>query len=305
MFRARLRSSITKGVLALSLGLLAWGVAAQEIYWVDAVVNTRLVKNGEPFRFVLTAGAQNGYVHLPGKTGIFPECHILDYHEKDVSKRHEGYIARQGIYRLSAFSLEEIIVPGQRVHFSWVQGNTATVQTKPIPISIQSMYPETGFFLIDPRPPRRASNTMLIVSSALGLFILAVWMGQGVRGRKRKAPAPAHWEAIKNLESLGKSRLVAEATKSDKYFTKLSHIIRQYIAKRYNFPALELSRIAIVEELMRQGVEAKRREIINKLLQKTDLVKFAREPVDYRQVAEAHGMAREIIILTQKEEVRT
>jgi hypothetical protein len=294
------------------VSLLAWvsllglsSAQAMEPYWVDAVANTRLVKAGEPFRFVITAGAQNGYVHLPGKTGVFPECHVLGYKEKDVSKRHEGYLARQGIYRLAAFSLEEVILPTQLVRFSWSHGTTATAQSLPIQIGIRSMYPETGLSLIDPRAPKRASNTVLIVSLSLTMLLLAIWVARGWKRRPKKEQPkpPAHLEAMQHLEALGKSRLVAEATKSDKYFTELSRIIRQYIANRYHFPALEMSRLAIVEELMRLGVEAKRRELINKLLQETDLVKFAQEVVDYRQVAEAHGLAREIIALTRQEEV--
>ena len=301
----RLLYTLSMIVLLLGAGhVLAPKAGAMEPYWVDAVVNTRLVKCGEPFRFVITAGAQNGYVHLPGMTGIFPECHILEYQEKDVSKRPEGYIARQSIYCLAVFALEEIIIPAQTVRFSWAQGTTATAQSMPRQIGIRSMYPETGFSLIDPRAPKRASNTVVIVSLAAGLILLAVWVARGWKRRPGKEPPkpPAHLEARKKLEALGKSRLVAEATKSDKYFTELSRIIRHYLANRYQFSALEMSRQAIVEELMRLGVEAKRRELINKLLQQTDLVKFAQEAVDYRQVAEAHGLAREIIALTKQED---
>jgi len=299
-----LRFLVISKAVALSLLLLIQPVSALEPYWVDAMVNTRLVKCGEPFRLVITAGAQNGWVHLPGKAGVFPECHILGYQERDVSKHHEGYIARQGIYRLVVFALDEIILPAQTVRFSWADGNTAAARTFPIKIGIQSLHPEAGFSLIDPRPPHRARNTWLILGMAAGLLITAVWIGVGWKGQPRPAPppSPAHLEALENLEALGKSRLVAEATKSDKYFTELSRIIRQYLAHRYHFPALELSRSAIIQELMHQGVEAKRRELINRLLHETDLVKFAQEPVDYKQVAEAHGLAREIIALTREAE---
>lgn len=275
---------------------------AAENIWVDAAVNTRLVKTGELFRFVVTAGAKNGMVYLPGRGVVLPDCQVLNYQEKDVSKRHEGYLAVQGVYTLAAFSLEDIIIPSLPIKITWPQGDTATAYSVPIQIKMRSMYPEAGLSLIDPRAPRQAPRIWELLVLAGFCLLLVVWIIRGKAGRPKKSVPrlPAHIEAMRGLEKLGKSKIVTEATRSDQYFTELSRIIRHYIANRFHFPALEMPRTAIVNELITRGVEAKRRELINRLLKESDLVKFAQEAVDYKRVAEAHGLAREIIMLTKE-----
>ncbi len=283
---------------------LAWPASARayETQWVDATVNTRLVKCGEPFQFMLTAGARNGWVRLPGKNAVLPGMEVLDYREQDVSKRHEGYLARQGIYRLAVFSMEEAILPPLRVVFAWADGNTTAAASLPLRVGIRSLQPEPGFALIDPRPPRRAHSLWGTLLLSGGLLAAAFWVAVMWKPRppKKRPVPPAHLEALRRLEMLGTSRSVAEAPKNEKYFTELSHIIRKYLAQRYQFPALELNRSAIIRSLVEKGVEAKRRELTNRLLQETDLVKFAQEPVDFKRVATAHGLAREIINLTRE-----
>lgn len=302
-----LRRVLSKGCLGLLVLVLhlAGTLAAQayETQWVDATANTRLVKVGEPFQFILTAGARNGWVRLPGENAVLAGAQVLDYQERDVSKRHEGYLARQGIYRLTVFSLDEVILPPVRVVFEWADGTTTAAESLPVRMGIRSLRPEQGFALIDPRAPRRAHSLWGTLLLAGGLLSAALWVAVMWKPRppKKRPLPPAHLEAFKRLESLGTSRSVTEAPKNDKYFTELSHIIRKYLAERYQFPALELNRSAIVRILGEKGVEAKRRELINRLLQETDLVKFAQEPVDFKRVATAHGLAREIINLTKEQ----
>jgi hypothetical protein len=284
---------------------LAGGVIAaqaEEAVWVEAAVNTRLVKCGEPFKLVLTAGARNGVVKLPGKSAVIPGAHILDYTERDVSSRHEGYVARQGVYRLAAFTTEDVILPPLPVWVQWADGSTATAFSWPQRLGLLSLRPEAGLSLIDPRPPRRSLNVAGTV--ALAALLLAAGVRLLLAGRRRpkrkSAPPPAHLEALRQLETLGASPVVASAELSREYFTALSRIVRRYLAHRYHFPALELARTTILARLESLGVEAKRRELIDQLLSETDLVKYAQEPADSKRVAAAHGLAREIIRLTRE-----
>lgn len=293
--------------LAGFFGTLQIAAAEQKSFWVDAVVNTRVVSMGEQFRLVLTAGARQAWVSLPGKNVILPGCRILDYHEQDVSSRHEGFIARQGRYSLAAFSIEEIIIPSLPVLFQWPQGNTGAAQSLPITITVRSMYPKQGLELRKPRPPRPAGNTVRIIllSVILAAFLVFAIYQLRRRSRKQKPPLPAHLTALYQLETLGKSVLAAEGRPAA-YYVELSRILRQYLAARYQFPAMEWSRLAIIRELEQRQVEAKRREMINRLLQETDLVKFAHGrlsgPAAVTRQARVLGRARAIIELTAKKE---
>lgn len=288
--------------LALFLAGGLDALAAEDAVWVEAAVNTRLVKCGEPFKFVLTAGARHGVVKLPGRSAVIPGAHILEYTERDVSSRHEGYVARQGVYRLAVFAIEDVILPPLPVWVQWADGSTATAFSWPERLGLLSLRPEAGLSLIDPRPPRRSLNVvgtvvLAVLLLAAGLRLLAA--GQR-RPKRRSAPPPAHLEAQRQLEALGASPVVASAELSREYFTALSRIVRRYLASRYHFPALELARTTVLARLESLGVEAKRRELIDQLLSETDLVKYAQEPADSKRVAAAHGLAKEIIRLTRE-----
>lgn len=288
----------------LAVGLAcAWNAArAEDAVWVEAAVNTRLVKCGEPFTFVLTAGARNGVVKLPGKSAVIPGAQILEYAERDVSSRHEGYVARQGVYRLAAFTLEDVTLPPLPVWVQWPDGSTATAFSWPQQLGLRSLRPEAGLSLIDPRTPRRSLNVVGTVGLAALLLAAGLRLLLAGRRRPKRPPVqpPAHLEALHQLEALGASPVVASAELSREYFTALSRIVRRYLAGRYRFPALELARTTILARLESLGVEAKRRELIGQLLLETDLVKYAQEPADSKRVAAAHGLAKEIIRLTRE-----
>lgn len=295
--------------LAGYFGMVQIAAAEPNSFWVEAAVNTRVVNMGEQFRLVLTAGARQAWVRLPGKNVVLPGCRILTYHEQDVSSRHEGYIAHRGSYDLAAFSNKEIIIPSLPVLFQWPQGNTAASQSLPIEITVRSMRPKPGLKLRAPRPPRSAGYAGEIIILGLSLAAILAFVIYQIRRkriRKRKPPLPAHLTALHRLEILGKSQLAAEG-RPGAYFIELSRILRQYLAARYQFPAMEVSRLAIIRELEQQHIEAKRREMINRLLKEADIVKFApgrlSGPEAITRMAQARDRAREIIELTRKRDV--
>ncbi|MCK5219530.1 hypothetical protein KAR10_08410 [bacterium] len=294
--------------LAGFFGMIQIASAEQKSFWVDAVVNTQVVSMGEQFRLVLTAGARQACVHLPGKNVVLPGCRVIDYREQDVSSRHEGFIARRGSYYLVAFTIEEVIIPSLPVLFQWPQGNTAVAQSLPLEITVRSMHPKPGLKLRKPRPPRSAGKTVsitLLGTSLATILALVIYQFRRRRARPQLQP-PAHLTALHQLEALGKSRLAAEG-RSKPYFQEFSRILRQYLAVRYQFPAMEWSRLAIIRELEQRKIEAKQREMINRLLREADIVKFARTrltgPTAIAQIARAQVRAREIIERTRKREV--
>jgi hypothetical protein len=295
--------------LAGFFGGVQIAAAESKPFWVEAEVNTRAVSMGEQFRLVLTAGARQAWVRLPGRHVVLPGCRIIDYHERDVSSRHEGFIAHRGSYCLAAFSIEEIIIPSLPVLFQWPRGNTAVAQSLPLEITVRSMHPKPGLNLRKPRPPRCAGNAvgMVILGTSLAAVLAFVmYQFRRQRSRKKKPPLPAHATAFHQLEALGKSRVAAEG-RAEAYFIELSRILRQYLAAQYQFPAMELSRLAIIRELEQRHIKAKRREMINRLLEEADIVKFARNrlvgPAAVTRMAQARARAREIIELTRQREV--
>ncbi len=118
---------------------------------------------------------------------------------------------------------------------------------------------------------------LLLVIIVLGVF----WF---VRRRKKKKPLfagkvkpslPPHIVAIQKLEELRLAK-VWQKGKVKEYYTQLTDIVREYMERRYEFNAPEMTTEEILEEL---GVKKINKEITSKLkasLTLSDLVKFAK-----------------------------
>ncbi len=285
------------GILGAASGARAAVLPEAGGVWLDAVTSTHTVYVGDPFRFVLTAGAKNAAVRLPGPHVIFPGCRLVKYSEEDVSQRHEGYTARQGKYLLVAFALERVIMPAQKVFFSWPDGTTRTAVSQPVTVRVLSLEPAENFELQKPRPMKAANPWWpyaVLLASAAGLVL--VWRRRP-RPKRAAAVSPPHVEAFAGLEALGKSRTVAEG-RIDHYYTDLSRILRRYLARRYRFPALENPRAEIIRHLADAGLGPEPLAVIDGLLEQADLVKFAKAEVDFPKIAEAQKKARQFILDT-------
>lgn len=297
----KVRFRVLFGALLAALAPTLPAAAAGPEVWVEATLTTPAARLGEPFKLVVTAGARNGEVRLPGPDVVLPGCRTTAYREQDVSQRHEGYTARQGVYTLAGFTLDRVELPALDVRFTWPDGATSTASTPPLVLKVPSLSPGTGFDLRDPRPPLYPPRTWPYLT-AVAVLLLALW---AVRARKRRHPrAPVlpapHLEAFAALEALGKARVVAEG-RVDLYFTELSRILRRYCSRRFGLPALEQPRLWIYTELRRRKLPLKARRLINSLLIRADLVKFAKVQVDFKRIAEAQRRAHAFVTLTRPE----
>lgn len=281
-----------------ALGVLAAAggpSAAAENCWVEAYNNTSYVQLGETFRYVLTAGARDGLVKLPGPGAPFPGCQVLRYSETDVSLRHEGFMARQGTYTLAAFAVDRIETPPLQVHFAWPDGTTATARAPLRTLSVGSEFPQ-GLRLKPPRPPWPAAwDWLLTCLLVAGLGVAAWGFGRRLRDfRPAAGSAPPHSEAFRQLEWLRKSTAFAQLL-ADDYFVGLSKILRRYVTDRFQFPALELPRQEILDRLKAGGTPPGLCRLLDVLLFRADLIKFAKVQVTFSHMIKAHKRARRFI----------
>jgi len=86
---------------------------------------------------------------------------------------------------------------------------------------------------------------------------------------------PPHERAIRELERLSGEKLWQNGRVKE-YYTRLSDIIRDYIARRYGLPALETTTPELVDMLRRSDVDRRECDRAGELLGLADLVKFAR-----------------------------
>jgi large-conductance mechanosensitive channel len=120
----------------------------------------------------------------------------------------------------------------------------------------------------------------------LGLLILALAVFLLVKYyRKRKAKIstlipvkptePVHITALKELDKI-KAQKLWQQKQVKEYYVRITHVIRWYISKRYNIPALEETSDEILDHLAFLKLNQKNYEELEGLLNLADLVKFAK-----------------------------
>lgn len=95
-----------------------------------------------------------------------------------------------------------------------------------------------------------------------------------------RGPAdPPHVAAIKQLEKLHTQKLW-QSGKSKQYYTGLTDILREYLAGRYNFQAMEMTSAEIIARIRELSVEERASKRLGSLLEVADFVKFAKYEPD-------------------------
>jgi len=91
----------------------------------------------------------------------------------------------------------------------------------------------------------------------------------------------------------------------DKYFQELSRLLRHYLADRFCLSALETPREEIICALREQGVSAHTRRLLNSILLRADLVKFAKTWAEFSQIAVAQRRAHLFVDRTRPAGTKT
>jgi hypothetical protein len=118
--------------------------------------------------------------------------------------------------------------------------------------------------------------------------------------RESEIHIPAEVIAFNRLSELEQKKLW-ETGKINEYHTELSEIIRRYLEGRFKFIALELTTDEILTEL-KSVINNDLFKKLQKILERADLAKFAKnQPTDLQNL-ESMSLAKEIISSTKKTE---
>jgi hypothetical protein len=154
-----------------------------------------------------------------------------------------------------------------------------------------------------PRPQREiwwaARNAVLYALGALPIAALALLGLNTLRRRLRRPPAPPSprpaWEvALEELRLLESARLL-EAGEVERHLDQTVHVLRQYLGARYGFVALESTTRELLRELGERAPGFPQRLEVQSLLERSDLVKFARRLPTHEECREALASVRETV----------
>jgi hypothetical protein len=148
---------------------------------------------------------------------------------------------------------------------------------------------------------RRYLPYLALVIAALAAIPVAVVL---LRRRRRAeeelaAPRPPHELAVEDLLALEREDLLATG-QYERFYTRLSFILRRYLGGRFLFYALEQTSSEILDTLKNMDLSHADHERVRRLLLESDLVKFARREPDLDDRNSAISRVRDLVETTRE-----
>lgn len=278
-------------VLSLLISCLPFWFFAQSIS-VNAEMDSACIWIGEQTKFTLSA------IQPKDKQVVFPlfsdsivnGLEIVDYCKKDTVLLPSGEIKVSESYVVTSFDSAMIFVPNMPI----VDGND-TFFTNPLVLKVLSVPIDTTQHAIADiknvvKPPFDWISFLTITAIVVLSVIVILMIIFIIRWYKKKFKKeysecqeivdnrPAHVIAYEQLELLRQKQLWQKSLFKE-YYTDLTDILRQYIDKRFNISAMEMSSEDLIGEFKSHKDLNANKELmtlLRSILSISDLVKFAK-----------------------------
>jgi hypothetical protein len=240
---------------------------------------------------------------------------VKDYKIYDEEKTKQGNKINKNEYLITTFTTGEYVIPPITVNYTDPDGEKKEIKSEPLFILVKSV----GATEADKedirglKPPidiRGTYLSYLLILPTVALLAAGGFLYYRRRARGLALPEipeelkkPAWEVALLELDSLRECDLLKKK-EIKRYFTTLSDIIRKYIQRRFEFPALDRTTEEIRGEMKRARLDQSIRELVTGLLFFCDLVKFAKYVPSNGEIEESLNQAYSIVNLTKPQEVK-
>lgn len=306
--------------LFVQLFLFAFLLHAQQSpVTVESRIDKSAITIGDTVRYtVRLTYAENIKVNWPALGANLGAFEIRDYH-KPEPRRVKDRMVEEISYTISTFDTGRFDIPSLALDYQ-IPPDTLRrqLQTEKLEIYVASMRPSQDGDIRDIKTPWELPRdwkfialvgggvAVILLLAGLGYYFWRKRQGKTLLPTKAEPARPAHEIALEALRQLRESDLLAIG-KIKAYYVELSEIIRRYIEGRYFVPALEQTTGELLDNLKTVTLEANPRAILHDLLERSDLVKFAKyepTPNDHDhawQLAESFVEATKLVMLTPSE----
>lgn len=255
---------------------------------VELSLDTMQILIGDQTKMTITATVKDG------SRVVFPKykerqiltrgIEVVEALNADTTKVENGMITVRKAYTITSFDENLYYIPSQKILINGKPVMTGNLALKVLTVPVDTLHADKFF------PPKDVQNnpfewkewsgvfmcTILFVAFLLLALYIRKRLGDGkpaVNKIKVKKLIPAHKKAITGIERL-KTEHTDISGNQKAYYTELTTIIRQYIAERFHFNAMEMTSREIISRLRQESEEAVN-ELIE-LFRVADLVKFAK-----------------------------
>ena len=314
--------------LLLFLGLFE-SAFAQDVR-VRALLDTASMRIGEQTRLRLSVE------HAPGVQVQFPfladslvsKVEVIDRTAIDSTMQENKSVLERQTFTLTSFDEGAYNLPA--LTFTYRKPNDPTeysIQTEPLTLAVSGVplpqAPPTqdtsataeAENIRDIKPPLAVPRTFLEVAPYLvgaillfGGIVWAIWYFRTHRkvanadaGVQQAPKRPAFEVAMEELEKLREERLWQSGAVKE-YHTRLADIVRVYVEDTLNVTTLEATTEEIIAELRTKSCPAGTVEILRAVLEKADMVKFAKYEALPDENERSLRLATELVQITALKE---
>jgi len=278
---------VNKCIISLILILLPAGLFGQYVE-IKAELDTQYVTIGDQFRMNLyVSQPPEMTVHFPELADtLIKEIEILSSSPIDTSVQEDGQLSLNQELLLTSFDSGLYVIPPFTFGLESATWSDS-LQTHPLYLAVLTVPVDTA--IRDIKQPIHVPVGFIEVFPwvlvGLGVLIIVAGLAYYFRQRKRNKPVfkvvrpeePAHVTALRELDKLQEEKLW-QKNEFKQYYSRLTGIIRIYLEKRYQIPAMEETSYEILEDWKNhKGAVPDLYDNLRQLLNLADLVKFAKE----------------------------
>ena len=231
----------------------------------------------------------------------------------DTLKKRKDNVDVEASLTITSFDEGEYILPDIRIARTLPDGSTDTLVFKGKSLTVTTIPVDTANFTVhDIRGqigyPLTFAEVVPYIGAVLGAILLAAiifFVIRYIRGKRKAAaapPEPAHIVALRKLDSLRGNKYWAPE-KQKLYYSGITDALREYIAARYGFGAMEMTTAEIFKAVKGTEFPDSYKEPLKDLFETSDFVKFAKMTVDDDYNAKALPLAVRFVTETYQEEI--
>ena len=275
-------------VLALALGSLT--CRAQD----DGTLRSRLSRDsiliGDQIEWTIDlqlAPGEGARVSKPGETPV-PGVEALGEMSLDTLSQKKGVLNLRGRIILTSFDSGNYVLPPLYVLLARTDGTIDTLEYAGPTLAVNTIPIDTATFQpYDIKGQIRYPLTFKEVIPWVGLALLAaalIWLlVRWIRLRRQNrdffgkpvVKDPPHIVALRSLEKT-RSQKLWQTGKQKQFYTQVTDALRQYIAARYEVPALEQTSAEMFQDLEDKAIDPALTDSLKDLFTTADFVKFAK-----------------------------
>ncbi|MEE2791568.1 MAG: hypothetical protein VX453_08055 [Acidobacteriota bacterium] len=295
-------------LIGLTLLLAILPAAAQvDRASVILTLDTDVINVGDPVTATVVV------THPPETEIVWPESpfveplELLDWNISESTAEGDVVNSRLELM-LTAFELGELTLPTFEVQVVHTGGDVATLTTDAAVVTVTSVGRDDTGDIRDIRGPLAIPlDVMTLLPWLTGLVamsLLSYLLYQRHRRKTRQpmtqsmaSPRPAHVVAYESLDALETSGLL-ESGEFKAYHIRLSDIIRVYIWRRFGVAAMEMTTAEVLNGLRRADAPRTVVADFRQLLERCDLVKFAKFQPKASDCLDLIPLGRQLVDLT-------